>query len=88
VPELEIPEEFKRLVDGKPAPLAGAIAKCVSLLGSDPRHKSLQTHPVRGTRNPKVFEAYVDKKNRVTFHREGSKIVLRNNCNHDILKRP
>jgi hypothetical protein len=34
-----------------------------------------------------VFEAYVDKKNRVTFHWEDGKIILRNNCNHDILKR-
>jgi hypothetical protein len=88
VPELEIPDEFKRLVDGKGAPLAGAIARCVHLLGSNPRHPGLRTHIVRGTRDPKVFEAYVDKKNRVTFHREGDKIVLRNNCNHDILRRP
>ena len=88
MPELEIPDEFKRLVDGKSAPLAGAVVKCVSQLGKDPRHKSLQTHLVRGTRNPKVFEAYVDKKNRVTFHWADGKIVLRNNCNHDILKRP
>jgi hypothetical protein len=87
VPELEIPAEFKRVMDGKGAPLAGAIAKCVHLLGSNPRHPGLQTHRVRGTDNPKVFEAYVDKKNRVTFHWDGGKIVLRNNCNHDILKR-
>lgn len=88
MPELVIPAQFKRLVDGKQAPLAGAIAKCVSLLGTNPRHPSLQTHPVQGTRNPKVFEAYVDMKNRVTFHWDEDKIVLRNNCNHDILKRP
>jgi hypothetical protein len=88
VPELEIPDEFKRLVEGKGAPLAGAIAKCVHFLGENPRHPGLQTHVVQGTRDPKVFEAYVDKKNRVTFHWEAGKIVLRNNCNHDILKSP
>lgn len=88
MPELVIPEQFKLLVDGKEAPLAGAIAKCVVLLGSNPRHPSLRTHQVRGTRDPKVFEAYVDKKNRVTFHWDEGKVVLRNNCNHDILKRP
>jgi hypothetical protein len=35
-----------------------------------------------------VFEAYVDKKNRVTFHYEQGAIVLRKHCNHDILKNP
>jgi hypothetical protein len=86
VPELIIPDHFKQRVDAKAAPLAGAIAKCVHQLGANPRHPSLQTHRVHGIRNPKVFEAYVDKKNRVTFHWEDGKIVLRNNCNHDILK--
>lgn len=35
-----------------------------------------------------VWEAYVDRGNRVTFEYavDGS-IVLRNHCNHDILKR-
>jgi len=41
---------------------------------------------MRGTKG--VFEAYVDKKNRVTFHYESGKIVLRRNCDHRILKRP
>jgi hypothetical protein len=88
VPELEISREFKRQMDGKGAPLAGAIARCVQRLGENPQHPGLHTHPVRGMRNPKVFEAYVDKKNRVTFHWNGDKIILRTNCNHDILKRP
>jgi hypothetical protein len=88
VPPIVIPDQFKELVDSKQAPLAGAIAKCVALLGENPRHPGLQTHPVRGTRNPKVFEAYVDMKNRVTFHWDGDTIVLRNNCHHDIIKRP
>ena len=88
MPPLVIPDQFKELVDSKHAPLAGAIAKCVALLGDNPRHPSLQTHPVRGTKNPKVFEAYVDMKNRVTFHWDGDSIVLRNNCHHDIIKRP
>lgn len=87
MPELVVPDHFRHLVEAKAAPLAGAIAKCVYQLGSNPRHPSLQTHRVHGTRNPKVFEAYVDKKNRVTFHWEDGKIILRNNCNHDILKR-
>jgi hypothetical protein len=86
VPELVIPDHFKRLVEAKPAPLAGAIAKCVHQLGENPRHRGLQTHAVHGMKNPKVYEAYVDKGNRVTFHWEDGKIVLRNNCNHDIIR--
>ena len=35
-----------------------------------------------------VWEAYVDRANRVTFHYDGETIVLRKNCNHDILRRP
>gem|GEM_PF-5492247 len=31
---------------------------------------------------------YVDQKNRLTFHWDGGKIVLRTNCNHDIIKNP
>ena len=88
MPELVIPDQFKRLVEAKAPPLAGAIAECVHRLGENPRHPSLRTHQVRGTRNPKVFEAYVDRKNRVTFHWDEGRVVLRNNCNHDILKRP
>lgn len=45
------------------------------------------THHVRGTKNPKVFEAYVDMKNRVSWHWDDGAIVLRNHCNHDIIKR-
>ncbi len=88
MPSIVVPDQFKELVERKQPPLAGAIVKCVALLGENPRHPSLQTHPVRGTRNPKVFEAYVDMKNRVTFHWEGDTIVLRNNCHHDIIKHP
>ena len=63
-----------------------AIARCLELLADNPRHPGLRTHRVQGA--PGVWEAYVDRANRVTFHYDGSTIVLRNNCNHDILHRP
>lgn len=31
--------------------------------------------------------SYVDRASRVTFHYDGQRIVMRNNCNHDIIKR-
>lgn len=58
----------------------------MQLLADDPRHPGLQTHRVQGSRG--VFEAYVDRANRVTFHYDDAgRIVLRNNCTHEILTR-
>lgn len=88
MPPLTIPEEFTKALDAKEPKLAGAITRCVQKLGQNPRIPGLQTHPVQGTRDPKVFEAYVDLKNRVTWYWEGETIVLLAHCNHDILKRP
>jgi hypothetical protein len=66
--------------------LQAAILECVHRLGENTRHPGLQTHPVRGHRG--VFEAYVDRANRVTFHYDGATVVMRRHCNHDILRRP
>lgn len=85
-------EEFKKRVSKKPAPLAAAVVECVYRLSENPRHPSLRTHKVKGFTNAKggpIFEAYVDKSHRVTFHYEDEKIVLRTNCEHDaVLRRP
>lgn len=63
-----------------------AIKKCIEQLSLNPRHPSLNTHKIRGSADD-VWEAYVDRKNRVTFHYDDEAIVLRNNCNHDIIDR-
>jgi hypothetical protein len=86
VPPVFISRSFKRELERKPHPLQAAILECVQRLGENTRHPSLQTHRVQGTRG--VFEAYVDRANRVTFHYDGPTIVLRKHCNHDILRRP
>ena len=86
MPAVDVPLSFKRTAKKKPAQLRAAIARCVELLADDPRHPGLRTHRVQGT--PGVWEAYIDQANRVTFHYDGDKIVLRKNCNHDILRRP
>jgi hypothetical protein len=85
VPTLEIPPKFERVARKKEARLRIAIARCVELLGDDPHHPGLHAHRVQGA--PGVWEAYVDDANRVTFHYVGSTIVMRNNCNHDIIRR-
>ena len=83
---VKIPETFKRELDRKEPALAGAITECVVRLAENTRHPSLRTHPLRGHKG--VFEAYVDKKNRVTFHYDEGQIVMRRHCHHDILRRP
>jgi len=83
-----VPQAFVDALDRKESKLAASISKCVHQLGQDPRSRGLQTHLVQGTRNPKIFEAYVDKKNRVTWHWDAGEIVLLAHCNHDILRRP
>ena len=65
--------------------LRAAIVECIKRLAENTRHPSLRTHRVQGS--PGVFEAYVDRANRLTFHYEGDVIVLRNHCNHDIVDR-
>lgn len=85
---LRIPDEFRDALDDKESKLAAAITRCVHKLGTNPRTPGLQTHAVQGTNDPKVFEAYVDKKNRVTWYWDDGAIVLLAHCNHDILKRP
>jgi hypothetical protein len=85
LPEILIPGKFKKVLNRKPPQLQARIVKCIKLLGDNPRHPSLHTHPVRGV--PGVFEAYADMANRVTFEWSGETILLRNNCNHEILSR-
>ena len=88
MPDIDTSEPFARRLTKKPEPLRGRILKTVRFLANNPRHPGLRTHKVQGaSSNGPVFEAYVDKANRLTFHYgpEGQ-IVLRNHCNHDIIK--
>lgn len=67
-----------------------AIRKCIERLGDDPRHPGLRVRKMSGREG--VWEARVDRKNRVTFHMENGTlesgtICMRNHCNHDILYR-
>lgn len=86
MPSLRIDPSFGKRLKKKEAILQAAILETIKRLGDDPGHPGLHTHPVQGTKKPKVFEAYVDQKNRVTWHWEDGVIVLLNHCNHDIIK--
>jgi hypothetical protein len=86
MPELIIPPAFRRKARKKEPGMRAAIARCLELLADNPRHTGLHTHRVQGA--PGVWEAYIDHANRITFHWDGPVIVVRNNCNHDILRHP
>jgi hypothetical protein len=86
-PRLIIPDNFKRVLRKKEQRLQDAVNECVRRLLEAPDHPGLRVHRVDGAPGD-VWEAYVDRANRVTFERPGGGvIVLRNNCNHDIVKR-
>lgn len=86
MPSIRLDPSFGKRLKKKEAALQAAILETVKRLGDNPTHPGLHTHPIQGTKNPKVFEAYVDQKNRVTWCWGEGEIVLLNHCNHDILK--
>jgi hypothetical protein len=71
-----LPEAIRRKVD-----------KTILILDTDFRYPGLHSHPVQGVLG--IYEAYVDRKYRLTFNRDGENIILRNVDNHDdYLKNP
>lgn len=83
-PRWRVTKKFRRVLRKKLPEMQASILECVRRLADDPHHPGLHSHKVHGTRG--VFEAYVDNANRLTFHWDSGVMVLRNNCNHDILK--
>jgi hypothetical protein len=83
---LVLSKSFRKRLAKKNPSQAGSILRCISQLDENPRHPGLHTHRVQGVQG--VWEAYVDEGNRVTFHYEAGDLVLRNHCNHDILRNP
>lgn len=83
---LEILPKFKRARRKKTQEMRDSIDECIRLLSANPRHPGLHEHRVQGRKG--VWEAYVDKANRVTFQYGENSIILRNNCSHDILRSP
>lgn len=77
---------FKKVLAKKDKRMQDAVRACILQLAENPRHPGLQAHRMQG--HSGVWECYVDAGNRVTFHYEDNTIVLRNNCNHDVLNRP
>lgn len=66
--------------------MQGAIVRCITRLRENPRHPSLRTKKMQGVEG--VFESRASQADRVTWHWDEDVIVIRNHCNHHILKRP
>lgn len=77
---------FRKRLRKKDPKLTAAVLECIHRLDENPRSPGLNVHRMSGVGD--VWEAYVDQKNRLTFHYEDDVMVLRNHCNHDILRNP
>lgn len=83
---VSIDKAFKKRLAKKPAHLQASIMSTIAQLRKDWRHPGLRAHEMGG--HPGVFEARIDGGNRLSFHWENDTIVLRNHCNHDMLRKP
>lgn len=78
---IELTERFVRQYSQLPNTIQRKVDKALLLLDSDFRRPGLHSHPIESA--PGVFEAYVDRKYRMTFERRGGTFVMRNVDNHD-----
>jgi len=84
---LRYSDHFRRKYAKLPVTIQSKVDKAVELLDSNFRHPGLRSHPVEGA--PGIYEAYVDKKYRMTYERSGSFLILRNVDNHgECLRKP
>lgn len=78
-------EHFWKQYQKLPPEIKRKAKKAFSLFKDNPSHPSLRVHPIQGTGNPKIYEGYVDKFYRFTFHYDGDTIVYRKIGPHSII---
>ncbi len=84
---VELSKLFDKKFDGLPLEVQRKVSKAVWLLNSNFRHPGLKTHQLES--HPGIYEARVDDKYRMTYERQGNKLIMRNVDNHDeCLKNP
>ena len=82
--KIEISNSFIKELKKKPEPLKKKIWNCIEKLQEDPRRPGLNVHKILGDGD--AWEAYVDKKHRITFRIIEDTYKMEHNCNHDIIK--
>jgi len=84
---IELTERFVQQYCLLPNIIQKKVDKALISLDADFRRPGLRSHPLESA--PGIFEAYVDRKYRMTFERRGDTFVMRNVDNHDeCLKNP
>jgi len=82
-----ISERFALAYAGLPRDVRRRVDKALRLLEEDFRHPGLRAQRVEGTEG--IYEARVDRRHRMTYHREGDRLIMRNVGEHDdTLRRP
>jgi len=76
-----ITERFAVAYARLPSHVQKKVDKALRLLDADFRHPSLRTRPIEGTRG--IYEARVDQKHRMTYEREGDRLIMRTVGTHD-----
>jgi mRNA-degrading endonuclease YafQ of YafQ-DinJ toxin-antitoxin module len=86
--QFRVPASFRKTARKKPQEMRQKLEQCIKALAANPRDPVLHTHKMKGTGKQEIWEAYIDNDgNRITFEWDKGVIVLRNNCNHDMLYR-
>ncbi len=78
-------DRFDRQYSRKTPEEQQKVDKTLELLEQDPKHPAFHTHRVQKTNN--VWECYIDNSMRITFEYGKGRIILRNNCKHNITER-
>jgi addiction module RelE/StbE family toxin len=77
---------FKKDYNSLTLPVQRQADKKLGLLISNPRHPSLQTKKMKGTKD--IWEARISRSYRMTFNVVEDFIILRRIGTHDILRAP
>jgi len=82
-----ITERFAEAYIELPRHIQKKVDKALRLLDADFRHPSLRARHIEGTKG--IYEARVDLKHRMTYEREGDRLIMRTVGEHDkTLARP
>ena len=78
---IELTDRFVRQYGQLSMTIQRKVDKALHLLDEDFRHPGLRSHPIEGASG--IFEAYVDRKYRMTFERYKDTFIIRNVDNHN-----
>jgi hypothetical protein len=78
---VEFTDRFVKQYLRLPVAIRRKVDKALLQLDTDFRMPGLRSHPLQGAQG--IFEAYVDRRYRMTFERNGDTFIMRNVDNHD-----